>query len=49
VIPEDISALVIPVCSHRIVLRGAEDNTMDRTALQIQALSRILDSTPLPL
>jgi MoxR-like ATPase len=49
VIPEDISALLIPVCSHRIVVRGSEDPTLDRTALQIQALRKIVDATPLPL
>ena len=44
VIPEDVKALFVPVCAHRLIMRP-ENETIDRKEL----LQSLLDETPVPL
>ena len=44
VIPEDIKALFVPVCAHRLIMRP-ENETIDRKEL----LQSLLDEIPVPL
>jgi MoxR-like ATPase len=44
VIPEDVKALYLPVCAHRLILRP-ENETLDRKEL----LLSLLEENPVPL
>ena len=44
VIPEDVKALYLPVCAHRLILRP-ENETLDRKEI----LLSLLDENPVPL
>src|SRR5512139_183459 len=44
VLPEDVKALFVPVCAHRVLLRP-EHETLDRKEI----LQSLLDTTPVPL
>jgi MoxR-like ATPase len=44
VIPEDVKALFIPTCAHRLIMRS-ENEALDRKEL----LRSLLDDTPVPL
>lgn len=44
VIPEDVKALFVPVCAHRLILRP-EHEALDRKEI----LQSLLDTTPVPL
>jgi MoxR-like ATPase len=44
VLPEDVKALFVPVCAHRLILRP-EHETLDRKEI----LQSLLDSIPVPL
>jgi MoxR-like ATPase len=44
VLPEDVKALFVPVCAHRLILRP-EHETLDRKEI----LQSLLDTTPIPL
>ncbi|TLM60948.1 MAG: MoxR family ATPase [Deltaproteobacteria bacterium] len=44
VLPEDVKALFIPVCAHRVILRP-EHEALDRKEI----LQSLLDTTPVPL
>jgi len=44
VVPEDVKALFVPVCAHRLILRP-EHEALDRK----EVLQSLLDTTPVPL
>lgn len=44
VLPEDVKALFVPVCAHRLILRP-EHESLDRKEI----LQSLLDTTPIPL
>jgi MoxR-like ATPase len=44
VLPEDVKALFVPVCAHRLILRP-EHEALDRKEI----LQSLLDTTPVPL
>jgi MoxR-like ATPase len=44
VIPEDVKALFVPVCAHRLIMRPVNE-TIDRKEL----LQSLLDEIPVPL
>lgn len=49
VLPDDVKALFLPVCAHRIRLKAHHDNPAERRQAADNVLADILDATPVPV
>ena len=49
VLPDDVKALFLPVCAHRVRLKSHHDNPAERRQAADNVLADILDATPVPV
>ena len=49
VLPDDVKALYLPVCSHRVMAKGVQDGASERRQKADNALREILQTTAVPL
>ncbi|MGM0578185.1 MAG: AAA family ATPase [Myxococcota bacterium] len=49
VLPDDVKALYLPVCSHRAIVRSVHDGAAERRQEAENVLREILETTPVPL
>jgi len=47
-LPDDVKALVLPVCAHRVILAG-HGAIEERRGTRIEILSELLDTVPVPV
>lgn len=48
-LPDDVKALFLPVCAHRIRLKAHHDNPAERRQAADNVLADIVDATPVPV
>ena len=48
-LPDDVKALYLPVCSHRVMAKGVQDGAGERRQKADNALREILQTTAVPL
>ena len=49
VLPDDVKELFLPVCSHRVMVRGIQDGAAERREKADNALRELLQTTAVPL